>query len=275
MKKLIVLVVVVGAVLYLISQKSDKNMAAQGPMASAPIVTGSDGELLTNCIGMQFKRLPAGSFLMGAPDSEKDRRPNDCPQHKVTLTQPFYLGVYLVTQEQYEKVMGKNPSNFKGAKRPVETVNWSEAQDFCLKLSKLQMNMTYRLPTEAEWEYAARAGTQTAYYWGDNFDGQYAWCKENSKGESQEVGTRQPNAWGLYDMSGNAWEWCADWFGAYPASEQVDPKGAASGSNRVLRGGAWGAAPNACCSTYRLDSPVDNRNFVMGFRVVAVPGMGS
>ncbi len=235
--------------------------------------TAGQGDMVTNSIGMKFKLIPAGSFLMGSPDSEKDRGSYEGPQHKVTLTKPYYLGVYEVTQEQYEKVMGSNPSHFKGAKLPVEMVNWNEAQDFCLKLSQLDKSMTYRLPSEAEWEYAARAGTKTAYYWGDGFDGRYAWCLQNSGGKTQEVGSRQANPWGLFDMSGNVYEWCEDWYAdKYPSvGEEIDPKGAASGSSRVGRGGGWYDVPLGCRSAFRFDYSPDIRFNTLGFRVLVVP----
>ena len=239
------------------------------PLATAE----ANSETFTNSIGMQLKLIPAGSFLMGSPESEQERKENEI-QHKVTLTKSFYLGIYEVTQEQYEKVMGSNPSKFKGAKLPVEMVNWDDAREFCEKLSQLEKNMTYRLPSEAEWEYAARAGTKTAYYWGDDFDARYAWCYENSGGKTQEVGTRQPNAWGLYDMSGNVWEWCEDWKAEYTTGEQVDPKGAASGSCRVNRGGSWNDDPLLCRSAFRNYCTPDNRINDFGLRVVAVPKAG-
>jgi len=235
---------------------------------------GAVGGVLTDSIGMQFKLIPAGSFLMGSPDSENDRQPYEGPQHKVTLTKPFYLGIYEVTQEQYEKVMGSNLSNFKGPKLPVENVSWNDAQDFCRKLSQLEKNMTYRLPTEVEWEYACRAGTKTAYYWGDSFDDRYVWTKENNGFKTREVGTRQPNAWGLYDMSGNVWEWCEDWYGDYSAGEQVDPKGAASGSGRVDRGGGWYLDARGCRSAIRGSTEPDYHTNFLGFRVVAIPVAG-
>ena len=247
--------------------------AASTPAESVPTAAEGKGELFTNSIGMQFKLIPAGSFLMGSPDSEKGRRETEGPQHKVTLTKPCYLGVYEVTQEQYEKVMGTNPSYFKRAKLPVEHVIWNDARNFCLKLSQLEKDMTYRLPTEAEWEYAARAGTPTAYYWGDEFDGLSAWCSKNSGMRTHEVGMSQPNTFGLYDMSGNVWEWCEDWFADYPMGEQVDPKGAASGSDHVFRGGCLRDVPLFCRSAIR-DSAPDGYGDFGGFRVVAVPVAG-
>lgn len=238
--------------------------------------TETSSVTLTNSIGMKFKLIPAGSFLMGSPKSEKNRANDESPQHKVTLTQPYYLGVYEVTQEQYERVMGENPSHFRGAKLPVEMVSWEDAREFCKKLSQLEKNMTHRLPTEAEREYAARAGTKTAYYWGDGFDARYAWCDQNRGGKTQEVGTRQANPWGLFDMSGNVWEWCEDWYAnKYPSvGEEIDPKGAASGSVRVFRGGCWYLDPKGCRLAFRRDGTPDFRGSGLGFRVLAVPAAG-
>ena len=162
-----------------------------------------------NSIGIRLKLLPAGTFWMG----------EDLDAHKVTLTQPFYLGVYEVTQEQYERVMGKNPSNFKGPQNPVEKVSWDDAVEFCRKLSELPEEKAagriYRLPTEAEWEYACRAGTTTKYSFGDSESelGEYGWFDKNSDRKTHPVGQKQPNKWGLYDMHGNVWEWCSDWYG--------------------------------------------------------------
>jgi formylglycine-generating enzyme required for sulfatase activity len=233
-------------------------------------------EFITNSIGMKFKFILGGSFLMGSPDFEKDRNNDEGPQHQVTLTKPYYLGVYEVTQEQYEKVMGLNPSQYKDAKSPVENVSWDDAQEFCRKLSELEKNTIYRLPTEAEWEYACRAGTTTAYYWGDSFDPQYAWTKENHDGTTQEIGTRQANPWGLFDMSGNVWEWCGDWYSAdySEVREQVDPTGADAGLYRVIRGGSWYSDPQYCRSAFRLNPAPDFRISYLGFRVLAVPAVG-
>jgi len=241
-----------------------KNQKSDQPEAAA-----AGGEVLTNSIGMKLKLIPAGSFMMGSPESEKYRVSNEV-LHKVTLTKPFYLGVYEVTQEQYMKVMGTNPSQFKGPKKPAEMVSWDDAKAFCEKLSELEKR-EYRLPTEAEWEYACRAGTTTAFYWGDTFDEKYAWSAKNSGGKSQDVGMLKPNAWGLFDMIGNVWEWCEDWKAAYPTGEQVDPKGAASGSGRVFRGGSWNIVPLYCRSANRSYATPVGRSYGLGFRVLAVP----
>ena len=216
--------------------------------------------------------ISPGKFMMGSPAGEKDRS-NDETQHEVTLSKPFYIGKYAVTQEQYEKVMGANPSNFKGAKNPVETVSWDDAQDFCKKLSATS-GKTVRLPTEAEREYACRAGSTTAFCFGDNENGlaDYAWYASNSDSKTHPVGEKKPNAWGLYDMHGNVFEWCQDWYGDYPAGAATDPQGAAQGAGRVLRGGCWGVAPRYCRSAFRDDNyPVGRLDgHGLGFRVVAV-----
>ena len=153
--------------------------------------------------------IPAGEFTMGSPESEKDRKDNET-QHLVKITKPYYLGAYEVTQEQYERVMGKNLSDSKGENKPVENVRWSEAVEFCRKLSEKE-GVEYRLPTEAEWEYACRAGTSTAYSFGNDESqlGKYAWYRDNSI-STHPVGELKPNTWGLYDMHGNVWEWCQD-----------------------------------------------------------------
>lgn len=233
----------------------------------------SAGKVIMNSIGMELRLIPAGSFIVGSPENEKGRRSNEGPQHKVTISRPFYLGVYEVTQEQYEKVMGSNPSKFKGSRRPVENVKWQDALTFCKKLSNKEKTMQYRLPTEAEWEYAARAGTGTAFFWGDEMDGEYCWYLRNSGSETKEVGTRKPNPWGLYDMCGNVWEWCEDWYGnkIYSSSERLDPKGPSSGVNRVIRGGGWYADSHYCRSAYRDQATSGLRGDVAGFRVLAVP----
>ena len=188
---------------------------------------------------MDFVLIQSGSFTMGSEKGDDEK-----PPHKVTLTKPFYMGVYEVTQAQWKAVMGDNPSYFKGDDLPVERVSWEDCQKFVVKLKeKLGEGFTCRLPTEAEWEYACRAGSNTAYCFGDEEAGlgQYAWYGENSDKRTHPVGQKKPNAWGLYDMHGNVWEWCQDWFDSayYGTSTDQDPKGPSSGSARVLRGGSW------------------------------------
>jgi formylglycine-generating enzyme required for sulfatase activity len=225
---------------------------------------------------MRFKFLPGGRFRMGSESGDSDER----PVHDVTLTPAFYMGVYEVTQEQYERVMGKNPSHFKGSNNPVEMVSWDDAVEFCRRLSALPeekvAGRVYRLPTEAEWEYACRAGTDTAYSFGDDENelGECAWSRDNSGSTTHPVGKKKPNAWGLYDMHGNVWEWCSDWYGDYPSGSVTNPSGASSGSSRVYRGGSWGAYAGHCRSAYRdYGFTPDGRRNSLGFRLVLIPSV--
>ncbi|MDB4621711.1 SUMF1/EgtB/PvdO family nonheme iron enzyme, partial [Rubripirellula sp.] len=219
-----------------------------------------------NSIGMKLKLLPSGVFTMGDESAE----------HEVRLTKPFMLGLHAVTQSQYERVMGKNPSRFKGANNPVEKVSWKDALKFCQKLSALPAEKAagrvYRLPTEAEWEYACRGGTTTKFSFGDDDSelGDYAWFDGNSGKTSHPVGSKKPNAWGLYDMHGNVWEWCQDWYGDYPGRAVSDPTGPTSGSGRVFRGGSWCSTAGICRSANRYgDFP--SLRYYIGFRVCLSP----
>jgi formylglycine-generating enzyme required for sulfatase activity len=227
----------------------------------------------TNSIGMKLRLIPAGEFMMGSPETESGRF-DDETQHRVSITKPFYLGVTEVTQEQYQKVMGKNPSEFKGPQNPVERVSWAEAVEFCRKLSAMPAEKTaghvYRLPTEAEWEYACRAGTPTAYSFGDDASrlGDYGWFEGNSDSSTHPVGEKKPNAWGLYDMHGGVYEWCQDRYGDYPSGSVTDPTGAASGSIRVLRGGSWNSLARGCRSAFRFRFTPEVRSNFLGFRVL-------
>jgi formylglycine-generating enzyme required for sulfatase activity len=204
-------------------------------------------------VKMETVLIRAGKFLMGSAQGRFD---NEKPVHEVTISQPFYLGKYPVTQEQWQAVMGSNPSRFRGMNRPVEGVSWNEAQEFCRKLS-VRTGGTVRLPTEAEWEFACRAGSTTDYCFGDNEDGlaEYGWYEGNSSGTTHAVGEKKPNAWGLYDMHGNVWEWCHDWYEQrYDASSpRVDPQGPAQNALQahVLRGGAWHVEASYCRSASR------------------------
>jgi formylglycine-generating enzyme required for sulfatase activity len=183
----------------------------------------------------------------------------------VTISKDYYLGVYEVTQAQYEKMMGKNPSRFQGdnlrednANHPVEQVSWEDAVDFCKKLSDLpeekKAGRIYHLPTEAQWEHACRAGSKTAYSFGEGSKslGDYAWFDQNSNRQTHPVGEKKANAWGLYDMHGNVWEWCSDWYGQYPKGAVSDPVGTRDGSPRVFRGGSWYDHFEYCRSARRL-----------------------
>ncbi|HPB32689.1 MAG TPA: formylglycine-generating enzyme family protein [Candidatus Sumerlaeota bacterium] len=233
------------------------------------------GEEWTNSIGMKFRLIPAGSFLMGSPADEQDRKSDEI-SHQVTLTQSFWMGVTEVTQAQYAAVTGNNPSEFQGANRPVQSVSWFDTVAFCEKLSSREQGVTYRLPTEAEWEYACRAGSPYRFYWhwtsslkSDLLIGDYAWYYGNSGEETQNAGVKKPNRWGLHDMTGNVWEWCADWYGSYPAGPVTDPAGPSIGSIRVLRGGCWRNDPLVCRSARRFNFTPSHRYGIMGFRVVA------
>jgi formylglycine-generating enzyme required for sulfatase activity len=246
-------------IVFLVSMADCAPVRVEGNAPSDRIATK------TNSIGMKLKLIKAGEFMMGSEKGEKNER----PIHKVKITRPFYIGVYEVTQKQYEEVMAKNPSEFKGPNRPVENVTWDDAVLFCKKLSEKE-GVKYRLPTEAEWEYACRAGTKTEFYCGDRIDVGYAWYKTNSEAKTHDVGQKKPNAWGLYDMSGNVYEWCSDWFAKdyYISSPEKDPQGPREGQLRVLRGGAWHNTDGNCSSAYRAGLDHDQGSPDSGFRVV-------
>jgi len=245
---------------------------------------------ITNSIGMKLVLIPKGTFQMGSPPSE-DGSQNDERQHKVMLTRDYYLGAFEVTQDQYLKVMGRNPSYFQGdevaerhpqtyrvvkevdsSNHPVEQVSWEDAVEFCKKLSDFpeekKAGRVYRLPTEAEWEYACRAGSKTAYSFGESSQslGDYAWFRVNNK-QTHPVGEKKANAWGLYDMHGNVWEWCSDWYGEYPKGAVSDPTGPREGSDRVYRGGGWDDEAAICRSTFRDWDDPSFRDCLNGFRV--------
>jgi uncharacterized protein (TIGR02996 family) len=254
---------------------------------------------LTNSIGMLLAHIPAGKFQMGSPEDEKNREADEGPQHEVVITESFFLGVYPITQEQYQTVMGENSSHFTDRSGleymaslrriyPVEQVSWEEAVEFCRRLSvraeETSARRTYRLPTEAEWEYACRAGAacSTSFFFGDslsstqaNFNGDYPYGDAGLGPNLQRpsvVGSYQPNAFGLYDMHGNVWEWCRDWYDEnyYSQSPAQDPKGPEQGAFRVLRGGSWFNPGADCRSAVRGEGEPGNRNHYIGFRVVCV-----
>lgn len=244
-----------------------------------------------DALPLEMVMLPAGRFSMGSPGDESGRRDNESPQHLVTISQPFFMGRYEVTQAQYEAVMGVNPArNYGfGSNFPVYSVSWFDAARFCNRLSRLaelqpvydEVSWTvneyadgFRLPTEAQWEYACRAGTETRFYWGDDhgYDliENYAWYEGNAGSQAHEVGQKLPNAWGLYDMSGNVWEWCQDWLSAYREDHQIDPAGPIAGSTRMTRGGSWGNLAVDLRSALRSRSAPANGVNNIGFRVVLV-----
>ena len=241
------------------------------------------------CVRMakEMVRVPAGEFMMGALEDDEEAYDHERPRHKVTLTRDFLMGKYAVTQALWDSVMGSNPSWFKGANRPVECVSWFDVVDFCNKLSKregltpaytingndVMCNWNakgYRLPTEAEWEYSARGGEYHKYA-GSNSVDEVAWYDDNSGSETHPVGQKKANGFGLYDMSGNVWEWLWDWKGGYSHGPVTDPYGPAVGSERVVRGGSWDFTPKGVRSSVRggID-PALQLNY-LGFRVVRSP----
>jgi formylglycine-generating enzyme required for sulfatase activity len=277
---------------------------------------------MTN-IGLKLVYIPPGSFTMGAAPGELGARPDEKP-HKVSISKGFYMGAHEVTQDQYLRVMGKNPSVFHGEmllknkkivetmepgvvghNHPVDHVTWDDAVEFCKRLSEMPQEKAsghvYRLPTEAEWEYACRAGTTTAYNTGDSKDSleQAGWYGDNAgskpidsaekfreaKGNIKQyalglmangntphpVGRKKPNAWGLYDMHGNLWEWCSDWHGDYPSRDVTDPKGPSVGKERVHRGGCYLVEGIKCRSAARNWDPPGDTYYYLGFRVVMEP----
>jgi len=217
-------------------------------------------------VTMDFVLIRPGSFTMGTDLFNKG---TDKTTHKVTLTKPFLLGKYEVTQEQWEQVMGSNPSKFKGAKNPVETVSWTDCQSFVAKLNAKVSGQTFRLPTESEWEYACRADSTGTYCFGNDLRSmaEYAWYDPNDKGTTHPVGEKKANAWGLYDMHGNVREWCADWYGAYPAAVVVDPQGSSSGSYRVIRGGCWSDLADRCTAAARGHDKPSEMSSCVGLRL--------
>jgi formylglycine-generating enzyme required for sulfatase activity len=227
-------------------------------------------------LAMDMLWVKPGTFEMGRPSSEKDRG-DDETLHTVTLTQGFHLGKHEVTQSQWEKVMGSNPSKYKGADRPVEQVSWTDVTSFCAKLTasersagRLPAGMTYQLPTEAQWEYVCRAGTKTAFSFGDGLTSAPANISAG-RGETTDVGKYPSNPWGFHDMHGNVHEWCSDWYGDYPAGAARDPVGPADGSSRVSRGGSWIHTANIARSANRFRRTPGRRFNYLGFRLSLRP----
>ena len=222
------------------------------------------GKVFTSpTLGAKFVLITAGTFQMG--DSGK--------QHQVTISRPFYIQTTEVTQGQWKKVMGSNPSNFSGCGDdcPVEKVSWNDVQDFISKLNSMERTDKYRLPTEAQWEYAARSGGKAEEYAGTSSEsslGDYAWYSANSGSKTHSVGQKKPNGLGLYDMSGNVWEWVQDWYGNYPSGSVTDHEGPSSGSFRVYRGGSWSNDARNCRSAARHSNDPGSRSVSLGFRLL-------
>lgn len=222
--------------------------------------------------GFEMVFVKGGSFTMGATEEQiQEAESNESPTHLVTLSD-FYIGKYEVTQYQWVAVMGSNPSKFRGDNLPMECVSWSDVQDFITKLNA-QTGKNFRLPTEAEWEYAARGGNKSKdyKYSGNNTIGSFAWYYDNSSNSTHAVGSKRANELGIYDMSGNVWEWCNDWYGSYRNISQTNPTGPDIGSRRVLRGGSWYNSARNCRVSYRNSiNPSDSYNNI-GFRLVCSP----
>lgn len=281
------------SILFIVSACSQAESNAQSAQTVQPAQTitsvkmNAETKVYTNSIGMEFISIPAGSFMMGAGESDREAYSSEKPQHKVTISKPFSIGKYEVTQAQWQAVMGSNPYtldrsnpyyNLPGMKERITrpdhpaTVSWNDAQEFIKKLNAKEGHNRYRLPTEAEWEYAARAGTTTAYSFGnDKSDlSRYAWFGEDfSTGGTHPVGKKLPNPWGLYDIHGNAWEWVQDRYSDdyYAQSPMNDPKGPNSGNQYVVRGGSWHITASSWRSSFRKPYDADYRGISIGFRL--------
>jgi formylglycine-generating enzyme required for sulfatase activity len=277
--------------------------AAHAAWTEGLLVASGKLREVVNSVGMKLVLVPAGRFTMGSPASEKERGNEEGPQHGVEITRAFYLGTFPVTQEQFRRVLGTNPSHFaaEGGGRdqvkrldtrsfPVERVSWEEAVAFCHRLSEMpeekSRKRTYRLPTEAEWEHACRAGAtgSTPFSFGASLSSAQANCNGTypygggARGPYLErtsaVGSFPSNAWGLFDMHGNVWEWCSDWFdlSTYATGANRDPAGPPAGKTKVLRGGSWGDIASRCRSAYRNRIMPASCGSSIGFRVVMVAG---
>jgi formylglycine-generating enzyme required for sulfatase activity len=264
------------------SGREPSNSPAPAPQAELPRGKPPEppGKTFTNSVGMTFTLIPAGEFMMGSPPTEAGRD-EDEPLHRVWISKPFYLGIYEVTQEQYEKVMGHNPSRFRpgkggGPQHPVEQVSWEDAQEFLRRLNsrEKQLGRVYRLPTEAEWEYACRAGSTTRFQNGDREEELAAvgWYGRNTGRRTQPVGQKPPNAWGLYDMHGNVWEWCADGYRSdfYLLGPVQAPLQREATTHRLLRGGCWADEARKCRAAQRFGVVPTLRDDAAGFRAACV-----
>ncbi len=250
-----------------LSAASSQNTASNTNSNGASSSSSSNGiETITvNGVTFNMVRVEGGTFQMGSNDSEADS--DEKPVHQVTLSS-YSIGETEVTQVLWEAVMGSNPSNFKGSNLPVENVSWDDCQEFITRLNQ-QTGRRFRLPTEAEWEFAAHGGNKSRgyKYSGSKKIKAIAWYKGNSSSKTHTVKTKQANELGLYDMSGNVWEWCQDWYGDYSSSAQTNPKGPSSGSLRVYRGGSWFDGARNCRSSNRNYNSPSNRSLNLGFRL--------
>ena len=242
---------------------ASSNMVGSSTSGSVITIPVKDG------ISIEMVKVEAGSFNMGATPEMQNPDEDEKPVHRVTLTNNYYIGKYEVTQALWKTVMGNKSSRFKGDNLPVEKVSWNNCQKFISKLNKLT-GKSFCLPTEAEWEFAARGGKKSRgyQYSGSNTLGDVAWYEGNSGSKTHAVGTKQPNELGIYDMTGNVYEWCQDWYGSYSSSPQTNPIGAVSGSCRVYRGGCWVSSARNCRTSYRGRRTPDFRYGFLGLRLV-------
>ncbi|HOG91722.1 MAG TPA: SUMF1/EgtB/PvdO family nonheme iron enzyme [Smithella sp.] len=233
--------------------------------------TGNDSNTGQSVKEAEFVLIPAGTFIMGSPVNEPKRGEGE-KQHQVTISKSFYMQTTPVTQGQWQRIMGYNYSYFKGdLNLPVEQVSWDSVQEFVHMINKKEKTDKYRLPTEAQWEYAARAGTSTMFYTGNSEEdlARAGWYGKNSENRTHPVGQKTPNAWGLYDMLGNVAEWVQDFFGDYPNGSAVDPEGPLNGFERINRGGSWYYNATQCrCANRRSNSPKHENNKYVGFRLI-------
>ena len=265
----------IGAIVLILGAVARPYLAWAADIPPTELGAAAATQPVTNSLGMKFVTIPAGEFLMGFAPGEPGYSA-DQPQRKVRITRAFRMQTTPVTQKQFAVFIKGNTSAYKGDNQPVERVSWLEAVQYCKMLSEKE-GKTYRLPTEAEWEYACRAGTTTWYYFGNtistklaNYDGTFVFgdsVKSVFRGKTTDVGSFPPNPWGLFDMCGNVWQWCSDWDGDYPKGDAVDPTGPADGTQKVMRGGSYNNEPGECRSAsrdwYDIDGQRDNRGFRM------------
>ena len=262
-----------------------KSPRGEGYTGSAKPPAHGQNFSIPSC-GMKMNWVAAGQFLMGSPEAEAGRSNDEGPQSEVTISRGFWLGAFPVAQEEWrviaEEASGLNaePSYFSGERLPVEQVSWDHCQTWLRELNALEearlpQNYQYRLPTEAEWEFACRAGTSTRFYCGDG-DGalnDHAWYSANSRSQPHPIGEKKANGWGFHDMHGNVWEWCEDWYGPLPVGRVKDPHGPIFGTKRVFRGGSWGVAAARCRSAYRVWNLPSYKDYTVGFRVALAPAI--
>ena len=253
-------------------QSSNTYVASSSNNSSGSLSVASGSNTISipvkDGINIEMVKVEAGTFMMGATSELKDPDDDEKPVHQVILTNDYYMGKYEVTQALWEAVMGSNPSEYKGDNLPVEMVSWNDCQEFISKLNSMT-GRKFRLPTEAEWEYAARGGkkSRSYQYSGSSNISDVAWYDGNSGSKTHPVGTKQANELGIYDMSGNVYEWCHDWYGSFSSSSQTNPTGADSGSSRVYRGGSWDFYAGRCRLSYRRYGTPDYRNSILGLRL--------